>query len=73
MDKVFYIHNYYRGDKAKIVIMELRGHANTWWNDVMRKWRLTRLGDVQSWEKMCRIMKETFVPRSYYLKNRGEL
>ncbi|KAL1532911.1 hypothetical protein AAHA92_32864 [Salvia divinorum] len=72
-DKIFSLHNYSEGDKVKIFLAEFRGHANTWWNDLMRRQRLARLGEVPSCEELRRLMKETFLPRSYFLKLRGEL
>ncbi|XP_047978411.1 uncharacterized protein LOC125220295 [Salvia hispanica] len=73
VEKIFSLHNYSEGDKVKIALAEFRGNANTWWNDVLRKRRIARMGEVRSWDELCRIMKESFVPRSYYLKLRGEL
>ena len=72
VDKVFSLHNYSEGDKVKIALAEFRGLVNTWWNDMTRKRRLARLGEIRSWEELCRIMKESFVPKSYYLRLRAK-
>ncbi|KAL1567339.1 hypothetical protein AAHA92_02828 [Salvia divinorum] len=73
VDKNFALHNYSEGGKVKIALAEFRGHANTWWNDLMRMRRLARLGDVPSWAELRRLMKESFVHKSYFLKLRREL
>ncbi|KAL1536694.1 hypothetical protein AAHA92_29300 [Salvia divinorum] len=39
----------------------------------MRRRMMARLEEVPTWEELRRLMKETFVPRSYFLKLRGEL
>lgn len=36
VDKIFSLHNYSEEDKIKLVLAEFRGHANTWWTEIMR-------------------------------------
>ncbi|KAL1559734.1 hypothetical protein AAHA92_10043 [Salvia divinorum] len=48
VDKIFDLHNYAERDKVKIAIAEVRGHANTWWGDLIRRRRMDRRGDVPS-------------------------
>ena len=51
VEKIFSLHNYSEGDKVKIALAEFRGNANTWWNDVLRKMRIARMGEVRSWDE----------------------
>ncbi|XP_042009033.1 uncharacterized protein LOC121757575 [Salvia splendens] len=72
MSKIFSLHNFSEGDKVKVAIAEFRGNADTWWNDTMRRRRMVRGGEVGSWAELCELMRTTFVPKSYFLRLRGE-
>ncbi|XP_042050223.1 uncharacterized protein LOC121795708, partial [Salvia splendens] len=72
MSKIFSLHNFLEGDKVKVAIAEFRGNADTWWNDTMRRRRMVRGGEVGSWAELCELMRTTFVPKSYFLRLRGE-
>ncbi|CAI9089811.1 OLC1v1024451C1 [Oldenlandia corymbosa var. corymbosa] len=73
VDKVFSLHNYSEQYKVGAAIAEFRQNANTWWLDVMRRRRRDGEGEVTTWRELKRLMRATYVPKTYQKKLRSEL
>jgi len=64
INKFFELHDYTNNMKAKVVIFNLKGKVEIWWEDV--KWVRDMRRDDLSWRKFKRIFRKKYLSDSYY-------
>uniref|UniRef100_A0A0D3AQN9 CCHC-type domain-containing protein n=1 Tax=Brassica oleracea var. oleracea TaxID=109376 RepID=A0A0D3AQN9_BRAOL len=51
--------------RVSLVAMRFRGHATTWWKQLKTTQSRTGKTPIQSWEKLTKHLRQTFLPHNY--------
>ncbi|XP_018453823.1 uncharacterized protein LOC108824964 [Raphanus sativus] len=51
--------------RFSLVVMRFRGHAATWWKQLKTTRSRTGKQPIQSWEKLTKHLRQTFLPHNY--------
>lgn len=51
--------------RVSLVAMRFRGHAATWWKQIKTTRSHTGKSPIQSWEKLTKHLRQTFLPHNY--------
>ena len=66
VELVFDCHNYSENKKVKLAAIGFSDYATVWWDQLVFNMRRNREPDVETWEKMKRVMQKRFVSINYY-------